>query len=213
MVITLQFSTAPYPGLRPFRYDESDVFFGRERQTDRILEMLGRNRFLAITGPSGCGKSSLVAAAVIPALQAGFMAEVGSRWRICTLRPGAKPLQELARSLTAQGILGPGRTSDEDRRYVEVTLRRGPLGLIELVRGTESLQGTALLVLVDQFEEIFRYHDRIAVDEADAFVALLLASAGQVEIPIYVILTMRSDYLGQVPRFTAWPRPSAEASI
>jgi hypothetical protein len=201
MAIALQFSTAPYPGLRPFRYEESDIFFGRERQVDHILARLGRNRFLAITGPSGCGKSSLVAAAIIPALQAGFMADVGSRWRTCAFRPGARPLQQLAEGLAPGDILGADRTSAGNRKYIEVALRRGPLSLIELVRGAEALKGTTLLILVDQFEEIFRYHERISVDEADAFVALLLASVAQAEIPIYVILTMRSDYLGQCAKF------------
>ena len=54
---------------------------------------------------------------------------------------------------------------------------------------------------MDQFEEIFRYHDRIAADEADAFVALLLTSTGQTEVPIYVVITMRSDYLGECAVF------------
>jgi len=101
MAVTLEFSTIPYPGLRPFRYDESDIFFGRETQTDQLLSRLADNRFLAVTGPSGCGKSSLVKAGMIPALRAGFMAEAGSRWRICELRPGDRPLGRLARTLAS----------------------------------------------------------------------------------------------------------------
>jgi hypothetical protein len=62
-----------------------------------------------------------------------------------------------------------------------------------------------LLVLVDQFEEIFRYREQMAADEADAFVALLLASAGQHEVPIYVVITMRSDYLGECAVFQGLP--------
>ncbi len=138
---------------------------------------------------------------MIPALQSGFMAEVGSRWRICTLRPGSSPLQWLARALASPDMLGVNRTGEGAAVHVEAVLRRGPLGLIEVVRGAEALRGTALLVLVDQFEEIFRYRERIAADEADAFVALLLASAGQTEVPIYVVITMRSDYLGECAVF------------
>ncbi|MBV8524249.1 MAG: ATP-binding protein, partial [Acetobacteraceae bacterium] len=201
MAITLQFSSTPYPGLRPFRYDESDVFFGRERQVDQLLDRLAHNRFVAITGPSGCGKSSLVRAGMIPALQAGFMADVGSRWRICVLRPGARPLRRLADALASPEIFGADRANEGAAVRGEAALRRGPLGLIEIVKGTEALQGATLLVLVDQFEEIFRFRERIAADEADAFVALLLASAGQTEVPIYVVITMRSDYLGECAVF------------
>src|SRR5271166_1650136 len=211
MTIMLAFSTIPYPGLRPFRYDESDIFFGREAQTDELLSRLAHNRFLAVTGPSGCGKSSLVKAGMIPALRAGFMVEAGSRWRICELRPGDRPLGRLARALASPDILGDDRTDDESVALIEAALRRGPLGLIEIVRGAEALKDATLLVMIDQFEEIFRYRERIAADEADAFVALLLASARQSEVPIYVVITMRSDYLGECAVFHGLPEAVSDS--
>ena len=211
MPIMLEFSTIPYPGLRPFRYDESDIFFGRETQTDQLLSRLAHNRFLAVTGPSGCGKSSLVKAGMIPALRAGFMVEAGSRWRICELRPGDRPLGRLARALALPDILGDDRTDDGSVALIQATLRRGPLGLIEIVRGAEALKGATLLVMIDQFEEVFRYRERIAADEADAFVALLLASAGQSEVPIYVVITMRSDYLGECAMFHGLPEAVSDS--
>jgi hypothetical protein len=211
MAITLEFSTIPYPGLRPFRYDESDIFFGREAQTDQLLSRLAHNRFLAVTGPSGCGKSSLVKAGMIPALRVGFMAEAGSRWRICEFRPGDRPLGRLARALASPEILGDDRTDDESVALVEAALRRGPLGLIEIVRGAEALKDATLLVMIDQFEEIFRYRERIAADEADALVALLLASARQSEVPIYVVITMRSDYLGECAVFHGLPEAVSDS--
>jgi hypothetical protein len=112
----------PYPGLRPFGEDESDIFFGREKQTDQLLSRLSRNRFLAVTGPSGCGKSSLVKAGMIPALKAGFMAEVGSRWRICEIRPGERPLGRLARVLACPDIFGTDRDDEESVAFVEAKL-------------------------------------------------------------------------------------------
>ena len=78
--------------------------------------------------------------------------------------------------------------------------------MIEIVKGAEALRAT-LLILVDQFEEIFRYRERMAADEAECLVALLLASAGQHEVPIYVVITMRSDYLGECAVFQVCPRP------
>ena len=130
MAITLEFSTLPYPGLRPFRYDESDIFFGREAQTDQLLDRLARNHFLAVTGPSGCGKSSLIKAGMIPALSAGFMVEGGSRWRICELRSGDRPLARLARALGSADILGADRTGPESIAFIEATL------LLNVVEGT-----------------------------------------------------------------------------
>ncbi|MCP4690756.1 MAG: ATP-binding protein, partial [Desulfobacterales bacterium] len=68
---------SPYPGLRPFKRDEANLFFGREEQIEGLLEKLARNRFLAVVGPSGCGKSSLVYAGMLPALEMGFMPGAG----------------------------------------------------------------------------------------------------------------------------------------
>jgi hypothetical protein len=113
--------------------------------------------------------------------------------------------------LATPDILGSERGDEESVAFLEATLRRGPLGLIEIVRGAEALQGATLLVLVDQFEEIFRYRERIAADEADAFVALLLASARQRDFPIYVVITMRSDYLGECAVFHGLPEAVSES--
>ena len=107
MATIIEFSTNPYPGLRPFRYDESDVFFGREKQVDLLIERLAANRFLAVIGSSGCGKSSLVRAGLIPALNAGFMSQVGSRWRIVAMRPGERPLRQLTQALCEKHRLIP----------------------------------------------------------------------------------------------------------
>lgn len=174
----LELSDAPYPGLRPFRPDEADIFFGRERQTDELLSRLGEHRFLAVVGPSGCGKSSLVEAGLRPALATGFMAKAGSHWRVAYLRPGGQPLQNLAKALLDAGILAPERAAQPDAQvFLEAVLRQGPLGLVEIVGGSALEPDANLLVLVDQFEELFRFSAGAGRDQAEAFVALLLATA------------------------------------
>lgn len=199
-------SDFPYPGLRPFHRDEVDIFFGRDEQIDQLLTRLGRQRFLAVVGPSGCGKSSLVQAGLLNALETGFLASAGSRWRMAVLRPGNQPLRNLARALLAQEALGPERGGDENSEaFLLATLRRGPLGLVEFRREVALPPNTNLLVLVDQFEEIFRYRQQHDINEADAFVALLLASAAQSELPLYVAITLRSDFLGDCILFAGLP--------
>lgn len=81
-------------------------------------------------------------------------------------------------------------------------LARGPLGLVEWMESTDLSPDTSLLVLADQFEEIFRFRRGRTGDDINAFVALLLASAGQRKRPIYVVITMRSDFLGECAQFT-----------
>lgn len=208
------FSAAPYPGLRPFLQTEADIFFGREEQVDQLLKKLQNSHFLAVVGPSGCGKSSLVRAGMITALRAGFLTEAGARWRVAEMRPGERPLARLAESLVAPSALGTERGQDPDAAaFLLATLRRGPLGLLEALRETPLPEHVNLLLLVDQFEELFRFREEGNAEEADAFVALLLATAAQSQVPIYIVLTMRTDYLGRCALFSGLPEAMSESQF
>lgn len=196
----------PYPGLRPFLREETDIFFGREQQADALLEVLEPGRFLAMVGPSGCGKSSLARAGLIAGLETGYLTSAGARWRVAVMRPGNHPLLRLAGALTEEHALRQERgTGPEAVPFLYSTLKRGPRGLVEVLHETPLQRERNLLVLVDQFEEIFRFRQEGDVDHAEAFVALLLASAEQRDVPIYVAITMRSDFLGDCALFRGLP--------
>ncbi len=198
----------PFPGLRPFESDEEHLFFGREAETDDLLRRLRTTRFLAVVGSSGSGKSSLVRSGLIPSLQAGFMAGAGSTWRIATQRPGEDPIGLLAGALSRPDVLG-GAADEElaatQRVLVEASLRRGTRGLVEAVRLARLPSDQNVLILVDQFEELFRFGaSRVhgdARDEAIAFVRLLLEATRQHDLPIYVVVTMRSDFISECAAF------------
>jgi dipeptidyl aminopeptidase/acylaminoacyl peptidase/energy-coupling factor transporter ATP-binding protein EcfA2 len=197
----------PFPGLRPFEPDEDYLFFGREQQTDELLRRLRTTRFLSILGRSGSGKSSLVRSGLIPSLYGGAMTRAGSRWRVAIMRPGDDPLGNLAAALTAPEALGGGTDEGLTRALFETTLRASRLGLVECVRQSQIGAADNVLVLVDQFEEIFRYKRGRGADGGDdaaAFVKLLLA-AREAEIPIYIAITMRSDFIGDCMEFGTLP--------
>ena len=167
-------------------------------------------RLLAVVGTSGSGKSSLVRSGLIPSLQSGFMVGAGSSWRIAMMRPGEDPIGHLAAALDGPGVLATdGELADTNRVLIEVTLRRGTLGLADAVGQARLPNGDNVLVIVDQFEELFRFrHSRQIVnsrDEATAFVRLLLEAAAQTRVPIYVVLTMRSDFIGDCMEFPGLP--------
>ncbi|HEY9084489.1 MAG TPA: AAA family ATPase [Candidatus Tyrphobacter sp.] len=202
----------PFPGLRPFEDDAADisVFFGRDDQVDELLERLHHGRFVGIVGQSGCGKSSLVRAGLLPALHGGFMAGAGSRWRIAVMRPGSAPIESLARSLERAGVL-ENVAQDEAMRLglTHGVLHGGALGLVEVVQQAHLPQDENVLVVVDQFEELFRFRHGAsaahASDEAAAFVKLLLSAASHRDVPIYVLVTMRSDFIGECAQFRDLP--------
>jgi tetratricopeptide (TPR) repeat protein len=164
---------------------------------------------IAVVGTSGSGKSSLVRSGLIPALQSGFMANAGSSWRIGIMRPGEDPIGHLARALAAPEVLGgPEELAGTAGVVLEVTLRRSTLGLIDAVKQARLPAGENVLVIVDQFEELFRFRgsrESANRDEAINFVRLLLAAAAQRDRPIYIVLTMRSDFIGDCMNFPGLP--------
>jgi WD40 repeat protein len=206
----------PFPGLRPFQEDEEHLFFGRESQVDRMVDKLAATHFLAVVGTSGSGKSSLVNCGLRPALHRGLMAAAGTSWRMAQFRPGSDPLRSMARALARDGVLFSSFDAAGIRLedMVEATLRMSKLGLSDLYDQAPLGHGPNLLLIVDQFEELFRYRALSASTEASeqgrkqeatAFVNLLLESNAQAKFPIYVVLTMRSDFLGDCAEFAGLP--------
>jgi len=214
--------TNPFPGLRPFWEEEEHLFFGRELQVDAMVDKLAQRRFLAVVGTSGSGKSSLVNCGLRPALHQGRMASAGTNWRMAQFRPGNHPLAALAQALAEDGVLF---NNFEERglpllEIIDTTLRLSKRGLIDIYEQAALAKDVKLLVVVDQFEELFRYRqlaggpraggsqaDGLQADghgfseEATAFVKLLLELQEQQDCPIFVVLTMRSDFLGDCTQF------------
>ncbi|MBC7721168.1 MAG: High-affnity carbon uptake protein Hat/HatR, partial [Pedobacter sp.] len=203
----------PFPGLRAFEEQEDVLFFGREKQVDELLKKLRLARFLVVIGSSGSGKSSLVKSGLIPALYSGLMAGVGSSWRVCTFRPGNDPIGNMAKGLSEDGVLYNFENSAEITPYQAINesiLRRSNLGLIEAYRQSGIDSKNKLLILVDQFEELFRFsqYEKDAKEgkrDALAFINLLLKASEQKDLPIYVVFTMRSDFLGDCTEFRGLP--------
>jgi hypothetical protein len=187
----------PYPGLRSFRREESDLFFGREDCINTMVDRLAATRFLAVLGSSGTGKSSVVKTGLLDALDLGIMTQAGSSWRVVDFRPGSAPLENLARRLLETKPAQPSASvSATDVDLLRAFLVRGPRSVVEWCGDGHLPEHTNLLLLVDQFEELFRYQDYAGREEAEAFAALLIESARSSRFPIYVVLTMRSEYLG-----------------
>jgi uncharacterized RDD family membrane protein YckC len=204
----------PFPGLRPFHTGEEHLFFGRERQIDALVDRLAATRFLAVVGTSGSGKSSLVNCGLRPALHRGLMSGAGPSWRIVHMRPGAHPIRALAQALAADGSLYSGYNGEVPLAEVmETHLRMSSRGLVDVVKKARLPARTNLLLVVDQFEELFRYEKLRAAsrgerseqsEDATALVNLLLETSVHPE-PIYVVLTMRSDFLGDCSHFHGLP--------
>jgi len=183
----------PFPGLRPFKQDEAHLFFGREGQSQSVLQSLKANNFVAVIGASGSGKSSLIYCGVIPELRSNPSEE----WLILSTRPGTNPIMNLFLSASEQ--VGSGVTeSDHDQ------LLHHHLSLIDWVKKVLKKDEKMLLV-IDQFEEIFRFRRIGATEErareVERFVELIYEACISKGSPVRVVLTMRSDFIGECSVF------------
>lgn len=176
----------PYRGLERFDEEHAEFFFGRDDDTAMVTEKLKASRFLAVLGPSGSGKSSLLRAGLVPAVRRGRL--VGSEtWTIAVFTPGPRPTVTLAVQLAR---LFPGGALqdtldrlDEDRRTLDLAICQGL---------ADSLPGDRVLLVVDQFEELFT----VCADEAarTAFLANLLHAATVPNGRMVAVVGMRADF-------------------
>ena len=198
----------PFPGLRAFNLTEKHLFFGREGQSEKVLELLTSNRFIAIIGPSGSGKSSLINCGIIPQLFGGYLYEAGSRWKIARMHPGYSPIESLSITLT-ESFSSPDKTpgqiaSETNLNYVLFTKKA--LEISTLVEKIENYQNENILIFIDQFEELFRFTAGIDkknpdIDEALLLINLLVEALKQDRVPIYVVICIRSDFVGNCSNY------------
>ena len=193
----------PYVGLRPFDTDESILFFGRSEQTLELLERLHKFHFVAVVGTSGCGKSSLLRAGLIPSLKAGFLVNDSNNWTIAIMKPGDRPMHNLVESIFAG--LQTKAPQEVIRNTVNKVAEEGTDALIDLLEPVWQQQRNNFFLLVDQFEEVFRFametNDVRKKDEAIEFVTTILELSKQRRVPVYVVITMRSDFIGDCTQF------------
>ncbi len=215
----------PYTGLRSFTEEESLYFKGRDSQVDQITALLERNKFLMLTGASGEGKSSLIYAGLIPNARAGFFKAKYTNWVVADFRPERNPVANMAKSLAEKFNTEPAT--------VETELRRGFSSLIDLYTNSEfysdeedlqwkelpevdkknkKRKAANLMILVDQFEEFFtnpeNFFNETPSQDSQVVVNLILETARiaiKRNLPVYVVCTMRSDYIGQCSAFRGLP--------
>jgi hypothetical protein len=197
----------PYPGLRPFEPREWAIFFGRESMVDELIDRLAQHRMVLIHGPSGSGKSSLVRAGVLPKLALQYRRH-NVPWLTCAMRPSGGPLWNLAVEFARFEDC-----SDDVERIGAIASRFNARSatLASVAASLKGVKGKSVCILVDQFEELFRYEKHTSRDEAELFIHLVerAATGDSIEaagdgVDLHVILTIRSEFLGACARFAGF---------
>jgi hypothetical protein len=173
----------PFPGLRPFTPEESELFFGRKGESEEVLGKLLKNRFVTVMGASGTGKSSLIFCGVLPGIKK-MKKHPDEKWRIISFRPGSDPFGNLAKALSGKNYGFPA----------DISL---------MVRNEIGTSHDKVLLVIDQFEELFRYGSLSEKDTTTAqrFIESLVNTVIQDSVNIFTIITMRSDFIGECAHY------------
>jgi len=199
----------PYKGLRAFLEADAEDFFGREGLTRQLLNRLRESaeydHFLAVVGPSGSGKSSVVKAGLLPALRDGTLPS-SENWFIVTMTPGSRPLDELE-----VGLL---RMAAEIPPDLMAQLQRDGHGLLRAAQLVLPAENDQLLLVVDQFEELFT----LTTDPTQArhFLNLIFQAVSDPHSQVRVIITLRADFYDRPlmePDFSALVQKRTEVVV
>lgn len=171
----------PYPGMVSFGVDDARYFHGRENEVAHLLSLLRNQRFIMVIGPSGSGKSSLIQAGLMPALQqkhhSGF-----ENWLVRNMRPGSSPYTALEQAIGG----GSASIAELSKRVTEAIAEQTP--------------ATHMLIVVDQFEEVFT--QATANQASKLFNALkILRDCNNITI----LLTLRADFYPNLMDSSLWP--------
>lgn len=207
----------PYKGLLAFQEEDSDRFFGREKQIEQLWnrfhslhESDSTIRLLPIYGPSGSGKSSLARAGLIPELARRPLPGYAQA-RVAVLVPGTHPLEALA-SVLAQVATNDPTPVTKTREFAleleQANFEGDYDGLRRIANVLLNINVSPLIVLVDQFEEVYSLCKNLA--EREAFIGNLLTGASDRSGHVSVIVTLRSDFLGETQKHPGLNRLFAE---
>ena len=197
----------PYQSLSAFTEDDSDRFFGREAITEKLHEQLAdwvqspnQANLLALLGPSGSGKSSLARAGLLARFQTQPLVPHTDRPLCGVFRPGNRPLEKLAYAL-AQIATADKHPPLEDVKQFEQDLQNADgLRRIASSMGRDADSDRAVILLIDQFEQVYSQCDRD--EDRDTFVENIVQAMIEPG-PLVIILTLRSDFLGATQQHQA----------
>jgi WD40 repeat protein/serine/threonine protein kinase len=206
-MIPFQPAHNPYKGLRAFQETDVSDFFGRDSLIERLLQQLTnqKTQFLAIVGPSGSGKSSVAKAGLIPCLRQGAITQ-SERWFVAEMLPSKNPMHDLATALLGVAVTSPDNLLEQ--------LKEDEHGLHKIIDQILPDDDTELVLLIDQFEEVFtlvdNHQDRVH------FLNSITNAVTTAFSRLWVIITLRADFYDRpllYPRFSELVRQHTEVVV
>jgi hypothetical protein len=199
----------PFPGLLAFEEADAAIFFGRDDDVRRLIELLNARRsqggpnLVVLLGASGCGKSSLVRAGALPRLRHDT-----HNWIVLPpFRPQTHPLDELAQTIAA--AFGGGDWRTWRQAFAQGDAKDTLCALVRDLRAKRACNEAQLLISIDQAEELFTTAEHA---EADRFLRIIDAASGD-DVPALILMGLRADYLSKLQQARVLSRPFEEISL
>ena len=189
----------PFAGSRSFYESEQASFYGRIKQVDDVLLLLHKHKFIALTGQIGSGKSSFLQSGLIPALRKGHNGLAGKEWVICKTRLGLAPIKNLAYALSENNLLNPSvKSTPEQRLWIEKNLNEGISGLESIYRRSEIFGKKNLIIIIDQFEDLFLHNNRfnnaaVLNEETNQYINAITGANFAEDIAVYVVIALGAE--------------------
>ena len=209
----------PYKGLMAFKAIDGkrNLFFGRSEEIETLwkklcglFEEVSKTSILPIFGPSGSGKSSLARAGLIYKLS--YQPLPGrDRARVAILMPGSHPLEALATVLARMATNDPmpiAKINEFTAELAKKSVSGTHDGLRRIINALPETDISPLIILVDQFEEIYT----LCKDDTvrDCFVANLLEAGAEESQQVLIVITLRSDFLDDIQKYRGLNRVFSE---
>ena len=180
---------APYPGLRPYREDEKAKFFGRDVDAEILIDKVLTNRLTLLFAASGVGKSSLLQAAVIPHLKSKTGENLTVVYHTDWVSDPVRSVRDaVLQALRTESLLPE---HSEEAEFGEK--------LPDLLAFCEVFVRPPLVLILDQFEEFFRYqrHQTSFRELIDQLTTIITDKS----LPVHLILSMREDFALELNAF------------
>lgn len=189
----------PFPGLRPFAFEESYLFYGQDKICNQVIQKLIANKFVCLLGGAGVGKTSLINCGIQPLVLSGLLNGPETHWHCFRTQPGSNPIKNLAKVIYNSKFKATFNENPHIHEQIcKSILSRGRQGLVELISQFQLVGDHKYLFIIDQFEDLFKLrfntNEIEFYEEALQYVNLFVEALSSTKYQVYVVVSIRSDF-------------------